>query len=329
VTGLPVSVLGWGTAVPERRLTNADLEASVDTSDQWIVERTGIRERRIAAPTETSSTLGTAAAADAIKRAGLSPADIDLLVLATASPDTLLPHTAAFVGDALGLRCGSFDLSAACAGFIYELVVGASLVQSGYDHVLIVGAETLSRITDPEDRSTVILFGDAGAAAVLGKSPNGPGLLAWDLGCDGSAAALIEIPAGGGRLPASMTTVAERGHYMKMQGQEVFRRAVRAVAESSAVTLERAGVSIDDVAWFVPHQANLRIIEAAAKRLGFGPDRTITNIEHYGNTSSASIPLALFEAVEDGRVADGDLVLCSGVGAGLTWGSALLRWGPT
>ena len=329
MTGLPVSVLGWGTAVPERRLTNADLEASVDTNDQWIVERTGIRERRIAAPTETSSTLGTAAAADAIKRAGLSPADIDLLVLATASPDTLLPHTAAFVGDALGLRCGSFDLSAACAGFIYELVVGASLVQSGYDHVLIVGAETLSRITDPEDRSTVILFGDGGAAAVLGKSPNGPGLLAWDLGCDGSAAALIEIPAGGGRLPASMTTVAERGHYMKMQGQEVFRRAVRAVAESSAVTLERAGVSIDDVAWFVPHQANLRIIEAAAKRLGFEPDRTITNIEHYGNTSSASIPLALFEAVEDGRVADGDLVLCSGVGAGLTWGSALLRWGPT
>ena len=328
MTGLPVSVLGWGTAVPERRLTNTDLEASVDTSDQWIVERTGIRERRIAAPTETSSTLGTAAAADAIKRAGLSPVDIDLLVLATASPDTLLPHTAAFVGEALGLRCGSFDLSAACAGFIYELVVGASLVQSGYDHVLIVGAETLSRITDPEDRGTVILFGDGGAAAVLAKSPNGTGLVAWDLGCDGSAAGLIEIPAGGGRLPASMTTVAERGHYMKMQGQEVFRRAVRAIAESSAVTLERAGVSVDDVAWFVPHQANLRIIEAAAKRLGFEPGRTITNIEHYGNTSSASIPLALFEAVEDGRVTDGDLVLCSGVGAGLTWGSALLRWGP-
>ena len=328
MTGLPVSVLGWGTAVPQRRLTNTDLEARVDTNDQWIVERTGIRERRIAAPTETSSTLGTAAAADAIKRAGLSPADIDLLVLATASPDTLLPHTAAYVGDALGLRCGSFDLSAACAGFIYELVVGASLVLSGYDHVLIVGAETLSRITDPEDRSTVILFGDAGAAAVLGRSGSGPGLVAWDLGCDGSAAGLIEIPAGGSRLPASMTTVADRGHYMKMQGQEVFRRAVRAIAESSAVTLERAGVSADDVAWFVPHQANLRIIEAAAKRLGFGADRTITNIEHYGNTSSASIPLALFEAVEDGRVADGDLVLCSGVGAGLTWGSALLRWGP-
>jgi 3-oxoacyl-[acyl-carrier-protein] synthase-3 len=308
-------------------LSNTDLEALVDTNDAWIMERTGIRERRIAAPDETSSTLGTAAAADAIKRAGLSPTDIDLLVLATASPDTLLPHTAAFVGESLGLRCGSFDLSAACAGFVYELVVGASLVQSGYDHVLIVGAETLSRITDPEDRGTVILFGDGAAAAVLTHSTGSPGLLAWDLGCDGSAAALIEIPAGGGRRPASAETVAERGHYMKMQGQEVFRRAVRAIAESSAATMERAGVSPDDVAWFVPHQANLRIIEAAAKRLGFGTDRTITNIEHYGNTSSASIPLALFEAVDDGRVSEGDLVLCSGVGAGLTWGSALVRWG--
>jgi 3-oxoacyl-[acyl-carrier-protein] synthase-3 len=200
-------------------------------------------------------------------------------------------------------------------------------VQSGYDHILIVGAETLSRITDPEDRGTVILFGDGAAAAVLGRSTGDPGLLAWDLGCDGSAAGLIEIPAGGGRTPTSAATVAARGHYMKMQGQEVFRRAVRAIADSSSVTLERAGVAADDVAWFVPHQANLRIIEAAAKRLGFGADRTITNIEHYGNTSSASIPLALFEAVEDGRVADGDLVLCSGVGAGLTWGSALIRWG--
>jgi 3-oxoacyl-[acyl-carrier-protein] synthase-3 len=327
VTALAVSICGWGTAVPEHRLSNADLEATVDTNDTWIVERTGIRERRIAAPEETSSTLGTVAAADAIKRAGLSPTDIDLLVLATASPDTLLPHTAAFVGDALGLRCGSFDLSAACAGFIYELVVGASLVESGYDHVLIVGAETLSRITDPEDRGTVILFGDGAAAAVLTRSAGSPGLLAWDLGCDGSAAGLIEIPAGGGRLPASAETVAERGHYMKMQGQEVFRRAVRAIADSSTVTMERAGVSVDDIAWFVPHQANLRIIEAAAKRLGFESDRTITNIEHYGNTSSASIPLALFEAVEDGRVTDGDLVLCSGVGAGLTWGSALVHWG--
>jgi 3-oxoacyl-[acyl-carrier-protein] synthase-3 len=173
----------------------------------------------------------------------------------------------------------------------------------------------------------VILFGDGAAAAVLGRSPGAPGLLGWDLGCDGSAATLIHIPAGGGRTPASATTVAERGHFMKMQGQEVFRRAVRAMLDSSTITLKNAGVSVDDVAWFVPHQANLRIIEAAAKRLRIPPERTVTNIERYGNTSSASIPLALFEAVEDGRVKDGDLVLCAGVGAGLTWGSALIRWG--
>jgi 3-oxoacyl-[acyl-carrier-protein] synthase-3 len=327
-TGLPVSVVGWGTAVPEGRLSNADLEARVDTNDTWIVERTGIRERRIAAPNETAATLGALAGADAIKRAGLTPADIDLLVVATATPDQLLPHTGAFLSEALGLHCGSFDISAACAGFVYELVVGASMMFAGYDHVLIVGSETLSRITDPEDRGTVILFGDGAAAAVLARSNDARGLLGWDLGCDGSGAGLIGIPSGGGREPASVETIAARGHYMKMQGQEVFRRAVRAVAESSTLTLERAGVDISDVNWFVPHQANLRIIEAAAKRLGFESERTITNIERYGNTSSASIPLALFEAVEDGRVHDGDLVLCAGVGAGLTWGSALLRWGP-
>jgi 3-oxoacyl-[acyl-carrier-protein] synthase-3 len=327
VNGLPVSLVGWGSAVPEGRLSNADLEATVDTNDDWIVERTGIRERRIAAAGETSSTLGAAAATEAIKRAGLLPTDIDILVVATASPDTPMPHTGAYMSDALGLNCGSFDLNAACSGFVYELVVGASLLQAGYEHVLIVGAETLSRITDPLDRGTVILFGDGAAAAVLGRSADAPGLLGWDLGCDGSAAALIEIPAGGSRMPASATTIAERGHFMKMQGQEVFRRAVRAMLDSSTITLNNAGVPVDDVAWFVPHQANLRIIEAAAKRLGIPPERTVTNIEHYGNTSSASIPLALFEAVEDGRVKEGDLVLCAGVGAGLTWGSVLLRWG--
>jgi 3-oxoacyl-[acyl-carrier-protein] synthase-3 len=322
-----VSVIGWGSAVPDARLSNEDLEARVDTNDAWIVERTGIRERRIAGPNETSSTLGTAAAADAIKSAGLSPDDIDLLIVATASPDTLMPHTGAHIGEALGLHCGSFDVGVACAGFVYVLVVGASLVQAGYEHVLVVGAETMSRVTDPEDRGTVILFGDGAAAAVLGRSQGEPSLLAWELGCDGSGAALIEIPAGGGRAPASPETIEQRGHFMKMQGQEVFRRAVRAIVDSSTETLAQAGVAVDEVAWFVPHQANLRIIEAAAKRLGFGPERTVTNIERYGNTSAASIPLALFEAVDDGRVRAGDLVLCAGVGAGLAWGSALIRWG--
>ena len=293
VTGLPVAIVGWGFAVPDGRVTNADLEARVDTSDAWIVERSGIRERRIAGPGETTATLATEAAATAIKRAGLAPDDIDLLILATASPEQPLPHTGAFVGEALGMRCGSFDLAAACAGFVYELVVGASMVGIGYEHVLIVGAETLSRIVDPEDRATLVLFGDGAGAAV--HHPHRPATRrrcsAWDLGCDGSAAALLEIPAGGSRLPASADTVAERGHYLKMQGQRgvppggARGRRLRRRRRSSA-----PGATVDDVAWFVPHQANLRIIEAAAQRLGIPPERTLVNIERYGNTSCGVDP---------------------------------------
>jgi 3-oxoacyl-[acyl-carrier-protein] synthase-3 len=227
----------------------------------------------------------------------------------------------------LGLNCGSFDMNAACAGFVYELVVGSSMVQMGYNRVLLVGSETLSRIVDPEDRTTAVLFGDGAGAAVLAPTTETPGLLAWDLGCDGSAAALLQVPAGGSRLPSSAQTVADRAHFLKMAGQEVFRRAVRAVVDSATATLERAGVAASEVAWFVPHQANGRIIDAAGNRLGFEPERTLVNIDRFGNTSSASIPLALFEAVDDGRVKDGDLVLCSGFGAGMTWASALVRWG--
>ena len=279
---------------------------------------------------ETTATLATEAAATAIKRAGLAPDDIDLLILATASPEQPLPHTGAFVGEALGLRCGSFDLAAACAGFVYELVVGASMVGIGYEHVLIVGAETLSRIIDPEDRATLVLFGDGAGAAVITRTVgDAPSLLAWDLGCDGSAAALLEIPAGGSRLPTSADTVAERGHYMKMQGQEVFRRAVRAVVDSAKRDARAGGRRrVDDVTWFVPHQANLRIIEAAAQRLGIPmPSARSSTSSGTATRRRASIPLALFEAVEDGRVRDGDLVLCSGFGAGMTWASALLQWG--
>ncbi len=320
-------IVGWGTAVPDGRVTNADLEARLDTSNDWIVERTGIHERRVVGPTETTASLAVEAAGQAIKRAGLVPSDIELLIIATVTPEQPIPHTGAFVGETLGLNCGSFDINAACAGFVYELVVGASMVQMGYEHVLIVGAETLSRIVDPDDRSTTVIFGDGAGAAVLAATHETPGLLAWDLGCDGSAAALLEVPAGGSRMPASAQTIADRGHYLKMAGQEVFRRAVRVVVESASLALDRAGVTSADVAWFVPHQANGRIIDAAASRLGIDPARTLVNIDRYGNTSSASIPLALFEAVDDGRVRDGDLVLCSGFGAGMTWASALIRWG--
>jgi len=324
-------ITGWGTAVPEYRLTNAELEQRVDTSDAWIVERTGIRERRIVADDETTATLAIAAGADAIKHAGITPEDVDLLIVATATPEQPIPHTGAFVGDSLGLRCGSFDLNAGCAGFVYELVTGASLLTAGgLDHVLIIGAETLSRVTDPHDRGTCILFGDGAAALVLTPGPDdadGPGLLAWDLGCDGSATALLGIPAGGSRMPATPETIDEGLQYLKMQGQEVFRRAVRAVVDSAVTALDRAGVRAEDVRCFIPHQANVRIIEAAASRLGIPMDRTAVNIDRYGNTSSASIPLALAETAESGRLHDGDLVLFSGFGAGMTWGSAVLRWG--
>ncbi len=323
------AIAGWGIALPEHRLTNADLEQRVDTTDQWIVERTGIHERRIAGDGETTATLATEAGAAAIKHAGLTPDAIDLLIIATATTEQLIPHTGAFVGDGLGVHCGSFDLNAGCAGFVYELVVGAAMLTAGnLDHVLVIGSETLSRVTDPDDRGTCVIFGDGAAAMVLSNAPDdGPGLLAWDLGCDGSAAGLLEIPAGGSRRPASAETVANGEHYLKMAGPEVFRHAVRIVVESATAALERGGFGIGDVKWFAPHQANVRIIEAAAARLGIPMERTLVNIGHYGNTSAASIPLVLAEAADDGRLGDGDLVLLSGFGAGLTWGSALLRWG--
>ena len=323
------AIAGWGVALPEGRLTNADLERLVDTSEQWIVERTGIRERRIAAPDETTAGLATEAGAAAIKGAGVTPVDIDLLIIATATPEQPIPHTAAFVGDALGLRCGSFDLNAGCAGFVYELVAGGALLSSGgLEHVLVIGAETLSRVIDPTDRATCVLFGDAAAALVLEAGPDdGPGLLAFDLGCDGSLAGLLGVRAGGSRQPTTVETLAEGLQYLQMHGPEVFRQAVRVVVDSANATLGRAGVASSSVDWFVPHQANARIIDAVAQRLGIPAERTIVNIDHYGNTSAASIPLALAEAADAGRLRPGELVLFSGFGAGMTWGSALVRWG--
>jgi 3-oxoacyl-[acyl-carrier-protein] synthase III len=321
------AVAGWGVGLPEARLTNADLEARLDTTDAWIVERTGIRERRVAGPGESTATLAVGAGAAAIKHAGMVPGDVDMLIVATATPEQPIPETSAVVQDGLGLTCGAFDVGAACAGFVYALVVGAALLATGQPRsVLIVGAETLTRITDPDDRSTCILFGDAAAAAVLVPS-DGPGLLAWDVGCDGAAAGLLEVPAGGSRLPASGATVAAGQHFLHMEGREVFRRAVRVVVDSARATLERAGVAPHAVDLFVPHQANARIITAAADRLGIPPERTMVNLDRYGNTSAASIPLALAEAADDGRLGEGDLVLLAGFGAGMTWASALVRWG--
>ena len=320
-------IAGWGMAVPSARLTNADLERMVATSDEWIVSRTGIRERRIAGEGETTASLAAEAGAAAIKNAGLTPADIDLLVVATASPEQPIPHTGAFVGEQLGLTCGSFDLNAGCVGFVYELVVGAGMLTQGFDNVLLVGAETLSRIVDYDDRATCVLFADGAGAIVLQPATGDEGLLSVDLGCDGSAADLLMVPAGGSRLPTSEATVAAGGHYLKMNGSEVFKRAVRATIDSAQSALDRAGLTAGDVDWFIPHQANLRIISAAIQRLGIAEDRTVVNLDRYGNTSAASIPIAMVEAVDDGRIRDGDVVLLAGFGAGMTWASAALRWG--
>jgi len=324
------AITGWGYAVPESAIANSYFEATVETSDDWIVERTGIRERRVAGPMESTASLAATAARRILERAGVAPSDVDLIILATATPEQPVPQTAAFLADALGVHCGALDLGAGCAGFVYGLVLGAAAVGSGaFDRVLVVGAETLSRIVDPEDRSTVILFGDGAAGVLLEARTAGPGFLAGDLGVDGSAADILAVPAGGSRRPASAETVAGREHYVRMQGQEVFRRAVRAVVESSECALQRAGVASSAVDWFVPHQANIRIIEAARQRLGIPTERTVVNIERFGNTSAASIPIALAEAADAGRFADGDTILLSGFGAGMSWASAVLTWGAS
>ena len=305
-----IRIVGWGTALPDKVITNADLEARLDTSDQWIVERTGIRERRVGG---TTAGLAADAGRAALARAGLAPGDVDLLVLATTTPDQTVPATSAHVQTELGLRCGAFDLNAACSGFVYALVVANGLAAGHVRHQLLVGAETLSRVTDWEDRATAILFADGAGALVL-ETVDGPGdLLGWDLGLDGTARPALYCDTGG---------------FIVMEGREVFRRAVRATVDSAAVALERAGVTAADIALFVPHQANLRIIEAANQRLGIPTERTAVVLDRTGNTSSASIPLALADAADTGRLRPGDLLLLSGFGAGMTWASAVVAWNP-
>ena len=299
-----------GTALPEGRLTNADLEKTLDTTDEWITERTGIKERRIAGAGEDAVTLATAAGADAIKDSGLTTEEIDLLVVATITPPRRLPAASAYVQDNLGLHCGSFDLVAACSGFVYSYVMADAYVNAGNARsALIIGAETISSIVDPTDRGTKILFGDGAAAAVIVPSAPGYGILGSDLGCDGSAADILAIEPG--------------ETYAHMDGKEVFRRAVRACIASAENALERSGINASEIDVFVPHQANGRIIDAIIERIGLDNARTVRNLDKYGNTSAASIPLALAE----GQPKDGDLVLLCGFGAGMTWASAVVRWG--
>lgn len=324
-------ITGWGVAIPPKVLTNDDIAQMVDTDDEWIRARTGIEERRIAGPEESSATLGAEAALKALEVANVSPAELDLIIVSTSSPEHIFPATAALVQDQIGaVKAGAFDLSAACTGFILALNMGAQAIRTGsIQTALIVGAETLSRFTNWEDRGTCILFGDGAGAFVLQGSDKPGGILSSVMRADGSGGDLLSVPAGGSKIPTSEQTVREGLHFMQMNGREVFRFATRVMAQSSREASKEAGFELEDIDWIVPHQANRRIIEKAARNMKIPLDRFIVNLERFGNTSTASIPLAAVEALDEGKINAGDKIVFVGFGAGLTWGALVVEWtGP-
>jgi 3-oxoacyl-[acyl-carrier-protein] synthase-3 len=325
--GYHVSITGLGAHVPERVVTNDELAELVETSDEWIVTRTGIRERRIAAPGEALSDLSLPAAREALRQAGVEAREIDLLIVATVTPDMAFPSTAATLADELGAtEAAAYDLSAGCTGFMYALAQAYGMLAGGLSRrALVVGGDVLSRVVDWHDRSTVVLFGDGAGAVVLERVERG-GFLGFELGADGSGGPQLCLPAGGSREPTSAQTVAVGRHYVQMNGREVFKFATRVLVSSAQDLLDECGMTVDEVDVYVPHQANVRIIEYAREKLGIPRERTVVNVDRYGNTSSGSIPLALVDAVKDGRLRQGELVLMTGMGAGLTWGSALIEW---
>ena len=323
-------ITGWGKALPSRVMTNEELSQIVDTSDEWIRSRTGIRARRIAGPRETTASLAEQAAYAAIETADIHPGHIDLVIVCTFSPEFGgMPSVASLVQDAIGAEdAGAFDLNAACSGFMYGLSVAQGMIVSGQcDTVLLIGAETLSRLLDWSDRSTCILFGDGAGAVVLQVANKRSGILSSVLGSDGSGAELLTIPAGGSRLPTSPQTILDGKHYIQMNGREVYKFAVNVMESVAREALKRAGLSASDVDLFIPHQANLRIIESAARSLQVPGDRVFVNVENYGNTSAASIPIALCEAIHQGLVRTNDRLVLVGFGGGLSWGAAVIQWG--
>lgn len=322
-------IRGTGSYAPERILTNKELEELVDTSDEWIQSRTGIKERRIAAKDETTSTLALKASYKALEDARIKGEDLDLIIVATVTPDMQFPATACILQDTLGAKkAAAFDLEAGCTGFIYALTVAHQFIANGvYENALVVGAEILSRITDYEDRQSCILFGDGAGAVVLEKTEGEEGILFSELGSDGSGGDLLKMEGGGSLYPASHSTIDQRLHFIAMEGKEVFKFAVRIMNKTALNLLKKAGLTKEELDFLVPHQANSRIIDSAAKRLNLSPDQIICNLHRYGNTSSASIPMALDEALRGGMIEEGDYVLLVGFGAGLTWGGSLLRMG--
>lgn len=323
-----VGIIGIGSFAPEKILTNKDLEQIVDTSDEWISERTGIKVRHIVADGENTSDIAAKAAERALKDAGLTADDIDLIVVATATPDMLFPSTACLVQNKLkAAKAAAYDLAAGCSGFMYAIVTASQFIKTGlYKHVLVIGAESLSRILDWTDRNTCVLFGDGAGAVVLGEVPEGYGILGSNLGSDGSGGDLLCLPAGGTSRPATEETVRDRLHFVHMAGNEVFKFAVKVMGEAALNALEHAQIDTSEVDWLIPHQANIRIIQSAAKRLKMPMEKVIVNVDKYGNTSSASIPIALEEAIHDGRIKSGQVITMVGFGAGLTWASAVMRW---
>jgi len=326
--GRTCSITGVGSYVPERILTNADLQAMVDTSDEWITTRTGIKERRIAAADEFTSDLAAKAAARAMEMAGITADQIDLIIVASITPDTPFPNTACLVQQKIGARrIPSFDIEAACSGFLYALEVGQSFITARtFETVLVIGAEKLSAITNWKDRNTCVLFGDGAGAAILQNRPFSHGLLTTVLGADGSKAELLSMPAGGSRRPASAQTLQDGLHYLRMDGKETFKNAVQAMCAAANEVLSRCEIDITKIKCVIPHQANRRIIDAVAERLGAAPEQLFVNLHKYGNTSAASVAIALDEAVRSGRVVRGDLILIVAFGAGLTWGAAIIEW---
>lgn len=323
-----VGIASVGAYTPAKRLTNFDLEKMIDTSDEWIRTRTGIRERRIVENGVCTSDMGVIAARIALERAGVSPDEVDLIITGTATPDMMFPSTGCLIQDKLGAsKAAAFDLEAGCTGFVYSIAVGAQFVQTGlYDNVLVVGSDTLSKVTDWTDRNTCVLFGDGAGAVLLKPVPEGTGILSLYLGADGSGGELLKLPGGGSRYPANKESVEKKQHYIKMAGNEVFKFATKIMEEATLEAIKRSGVSVDEVKCFIPHQANIRIIEAAAKRLGIPMDKVFVNVSNYGNTSNGSIPIALFEAQDQGRIKKGDIVVIVAFGAGLTWASSVIKW---